>query len=79
LTVNGVTDPTHSGSGSNTELMWGYYVGANVSWHINERWDLNAGVQFQDLGTLSQTVGNRQVELDMSEVVYLTVGISYKF
>ena len=79
LRVNGIADSLRSGSGGDTELMWGYYVGANVSWHINKRWDLNAGVQFQDLGTLQQNVGNRQVELDMSEVIYLTVGVAYKF
>lgn len=78
-TVNGVTDPTYSGSGKGCDVLWGYYIGANISWHLNKRWDVNGGVQFQDVGKYSQNLGSRAVKLDMSESVFVTVGVSYKF
>jgi hypothetical protein len=74
-----VNDPTHSGSGSDSDLLWGYYVGANVSWHLSKRWDANVGVQFQDLGTYRQDLGSRQAQIDLGQAVYVTVGLSYKF
>jgi len=79
VTVGGVTDSPLSGQGDDRDLLWGYYVGLNLSWHLNQRWDLNGGVQFQDVGVYSSNVGNRSVELDMSESIYITVGLSYKF
>jgi hypothetical protein len=78
LTVNGATS-AFSGSGSGTDVMLGYYVGANASYHLSKRWDLNAGVDFQDVGTYEKNIGARQVELDMSQAVFITVGVSYKF
>lgn len=79
LTVNGVTDPTHSGRGSSTDVMFGWYVGANILYHINRRWDANAGVQYQDIGIYHQTAGARQAELDLSGSLYLTIGVSRRF
>ena len=79
LTVNGVTDSPHSGSGNNDEVLVGYYVGANVAWHLSRRLDLTGGVQFQDVGTYSMALGSRQVELDLSESVFVTVGLNFKF
>lgn len=70
---------THSGSGSATDVLWGYYVGANVSWHLSKRWDVNGGVQFQDVGNYRENLGSRQVELDMSKSIFVTLGVSFKF
>lgn len=75
----GAADPARSGSGGGCDVLWGYYVGLNLSWHISKRWDLNAGVQFQDVGIYNQNVGSRAVELDMSQALFVTVGVSYKF
>lgn len=79
VTVNGVTDPTHSGSDSDSDVMWGWYVGANVTYHIHRRWDLNAGVQYQDVGTFDLDAGARRAELDLSKSLFVTVGVSCRF
>ena len=79
LTVGGITDPTRSGSGSGSDLLWGYYLGANFSWQLSRRWDLNAGVQYQNLGVYHQNVGDRVAELDLSQGIYFTVGLGYSF
>ena len=80
LTVNNLdSDLTLSGHGKDSEMLLGYYVGANVAWHLNKRWDVTAGVQYQDVGTYSKPVGNRQVELDLGQSVFVSVGLSFKF
>ena len=79
LTVGGITDPTHSASGRGSDLLVGYYFGANFSWQLSRRWDLNAGVQYQDLGVYHQDVGDRVAELDLSQGIYFTIGLSYNF
>ena len=79
LTVGGVTDPAHSGSGSGSDLLVGYYFGANLSWQLSRRWDLNAGAQYQNLGKYRQGVGERDAELDLSNGIYFIVGLSYSF
>jgi len=80
LTVgNNAPDPTTSGSGSGTSVLWGYYVGLDANYHFNERWSAKVGAQFQDLGTYRQNVGSRVAELDLSQSVFVQLGISYSF
>ncbi|MCX6894912.1 MAG: hypothetical protein NTZ16_05300 [Verrucomicrobia bacterium] len=78
-TINGVTDPAQAGAGHGCDVLWGYYVGVNLAWHVSERWDLNVGVQYQDLGVYRQSAGSRTAEIDMSDAIYITAGVSYKF
>lgn len=79
LTVDGIADAPQSGSGSNFDVLWGWYVGANFTWQLSKRWDFAAGVQYQDLGVYRQTVGTREAELDLSGGIYFTVGVGYHF
>lgn len=67
------------GRGSDCDVLWGWYVGANISYDINERWSAVAGVQFQDLGRYSHDFGGRTVELDLSKSIFITMGASYRF
>ena len=68
-----------SGSGSDTQVLWGYYIGADAIYQFNDHWGLDAGVQFQDLGTYSHDFGGRTAQLDLSQSVYLQLGVSYSF
>jgi hypothetical protein len=70
---------TSQGGGSDTELLWGYYVGLQAAYQINDRWGVEAGVQFQDLGLYDHNFGGRAVELDLSKSIFLHAGISYSF
>ena len=78
LNVSGTVN-SYSGSGSGTDVLWGYYLGADFAYHLTKRWDLTAGLRFQDVGTYNQNVGSRNVQLDMSDSMYITVGVSYRF
>ena len=70
---------TKQGGGSDMELLWGYYVGLQAAYQFNNRWGLEAGVQFQDLGLYDHNFGGRSVELDLSKSIFLHAGISYSF
>jgi hypothetical protein len=48
-------------------------------YQINERWGVDVGVQFQDLGTYSHDFGGRTAELDLSSSMFIQAGISYSF
>ncbi len=50
---------SRTGGGDNTELLWGYYVNLQAAYQFNDRWGLEAGVQFQDLGVYDHNFGGR--------------------
>jgi hypothetical protein len=77
--VNGAAGARLSGSGSGSTLMVGWYAGANLAWQISEKWSAIAGVQFQDVGTYNHSFGGRDVELNLSSSIFVTLGIGYSF
>jgi hypothetical protein len=70
---------TNSGGGDTTDTLWGYYASLDATWQMNRRWALEGAVQFQDLGKFNHTFEGRQVELDLSNSLFLLLGISYSF
>ena len=80
LTVPGsVQTISLNGGGSDTQLLWGYYVGLQANYQFNNRWGLEAGVQFQDLGVYDHNFGGTKVELDLSKSVFIHAGVSFSF
>ncbi len=77
--IGGGTLPPDVGSGSDNELLWGFYVAANVNWRLSERWSAVGSFQYQNLGTYEHTFGTRKAELDLSQSLFVTVGLSYNF
>ena len=69
----------NSGSGHDNELLLGGYVGANVSWRFSEHWSAVGGAQYQNLGTYNHTFGSQRVQLDLSNSVFLMLGLGYSF
>ena len=70
---------TASGGGSDTSLLWGYYLGLNAAYQFTERWSVEAGVQYQNLGTYNHNFGGREAELDLSKSLFIHAGIGYSF
>jgi hypothetical protein len=68
-----------SGQSERLTVLWGGYVSVNAAWQLSEHWNVEGGVQFQDLGKYSQKLGLRKVELDLSHSVFILVGIGYTF
>lgn len=78
-TDNGYWTGQASASGSRRGLAYGYYVGADVSYSMNEHWSVIAGCKFQGLGTYSRKVGQGELQLDLSQSVFVSLGVSCSF
>ncbi|MSU57438.1 MAG: hypothetical protein EXS35_04535 [Pedosphaera sp.] len=79
ITLPGPTSLPSAGRGRDHDLLWGWYVSANLSWDFNDRWSAVVGVQFQDLGKYRHDFGGRTAELDLSESIFVTIGLSRRF
>lgn len=75
----GAGSVSRTGGGSDTGLLWGGYLGLQAQYQFNDRWGVEAGVQWQDLGVYDHNFGGRSAELDLSKSVFLHAGISFSF
>jgi len=79
VTVSGAASASSSGNGRHNDLLWGGYLAANVSWDVKDRWSVVGGVQYQNLGVYRHTFGTRQAEVDLSNSIFVTIGLSRRF
>jgi len=71
--------PSASGSGSQQDVMVGWYVGGNISYKLANDWGVFAGAQYQDVGHYSQTVKGETAVLSLDQSIFVVVGASYSF
>jgi hypothetical protein len=67
------------GSGHDLNLLFGGYLSAKLAWQLSQRWNVEGGVQYQNLGRYEHSLGGRAVELDLSRSMFVTFGAGYKF
>jgi hypothetical protein len=79
LTVPGSGTTTGAGSGSHFDVLWGGYISLDAQYEFNDRWGIEGGVQFEDLGKYRHSFNGREADLDLSRSVFVQVGISYSF
>ena len=79
VSIAGRRSPAVAGAGHNTQVLWGFYLGANAAYQFSERWSAILGVQFQDVGTYSHSFGGRQVDADLGHSVFVTAGVGWNF
>lgn len=60
-------------------LLWGGYLGANVVWDFDKDWSLVGGVQYQNFGKYERAFAGRAVEVDLSNSLFITLGLAWKF
>jgi long-subunit fatty acid transport protein len=70
---------TVAGSGDDFNALWGGYVAATLIYQVNDRWSLAAGVQYQALQSYEHSFGGRNVEINLRNTFYLTIGAGYSF
>lgn len=68
-----------SGHGDDLGILWGGYARGAVVYQLNDHWGVEADAQFQDIGTYSHNFAGRTAALDLSQSVFLQVGVSYSF
>jgi len=70
---------TISGNGDDSEVLWGGYLSATMTWYLSERLSLVGGAQFQSFGDYEHNFAGRRVVVDLSNTWFVTAGLSYKF
>jgi hypothetical protein len=68
-----------AGSGDDFHTLLGGYVAGTLTYQVNERWSLAAGVQYQALQRYEHSFAGRGVEIDLRNSIYLTIGVGYSF
>jgi hypothetical protein len=68
-------------SGSSHFDSWhtGVYLKGAVALSLGRQWQCQAGVQWQDTGSMSSQTGKYETTLDLSSTTIITVGIGYSF
>jgi hypothetical protein len=78
LTV-GTTRYPFAGGGSDNKWRVGYYLAANAEYQFTEDWSVVGGAQYQSLANYDQAISGRRVEIDLSNSIFVTLGLSYRF
>ncbi|HKQ40381.1 MAG TPA: hypothetical protein VJ063_20070, partial [Verrucomicrobiae bacterium] len=67
------------GSDSQTDLLPGGYVGANISYQVAPSTRIFAGAEYQAVGDFTQDAGGRRARLDLGNSVFVRAGVSFSF
>jgi hypothetical protein len=68
-----------SGGGSDSDVLVGAYISGEAAYQIGQAWEVFGNVQFQYLDKYSHTENNRTAVLDMTQSLFVSVGVSYSF
>ena len=68
-----------SGGGSDSDVLFGFYLGASIAYDLGKNWSVIGGVQYQYFGDYENDFSGRTVEVDFSGSLFVTVGISKSF
>ena len=77
--VPGGEIPPQSGRDGGSDLLPGMYLAASLLYHVSDSVALSAGLQYQNVGTFTQSAGDKQVKLDLGTSVFLTAGLVFAF
>ncbi len=82
--TDNVTQPgggfsTLSGSGSDSRLLYGGYLGGLITVQISEHWSAGAGAQYQNLGNYQTSASGRTVEVNFTKGIYAVLSVGYSF
>jgi hypothetical protein len=75
----GMASLVNSGSGSHGDFLAGGYVEGDLSLKLSRSVDLFTGVQYTKIGQAFNTQGNKQAQIDFSNSLFVTLGVSYRF
>lgn len=70
---------SESGRADKAEFAAGGYVEIGLLYQITDSWSVSSFVGYQRLENISLTAGNRAAELDLKDILSVTVGVGYSF
>jgi hypothetical protein len=69
----------NKGRFGSTDVLFGGYVNAMVTYHAIKNGDFYLGAQFMPLGRSTFSGGGRQARLDLNGAIYVSAGINWPF
>ncbi|HET7624901.1 MAG TPA: hypothetical protein VFM25_06505 [Verrucomicrobiae bacterium] len=78
LNVGG-TVTHHKGEINQTDVVFGGYVNATVTYHAVANGDFYLSAEYMPMGSSTFSGGGRQAKLDLSGAVYVSAGINWPF
>lgn len=77
-TIGGATRQT--GSGGNTEVLFGGYASASIRYAINERWGVFVSGQYMGLADCyTASARGQEIQLDFTKTIFVSAGVSFSF
>ncbi len=76
---SGINGITATGSGSHQDLQVGAYAAGNLVYQLGQSWEVFGGVQFQDVGKYSHKENGRKAVLDLSQSLFVVLGVNVSF
>lgn len=70
---------SNKGQVDGTDVVYGGYVNAVLTYHVEKNGDLYLGVQYMSLGDATISGGGREGRLNLDGQVYITAGINWSF
>jgi hypothetical protein len=71
--------PPNTGRVDGTDVVYGGYVNAMLTYHVEKNGDLYVGVQYMPMGSASISGGGREARLNLDGQIYITAGINWPF
>jgi hypothetical protein len=79
-TVNTIdSSRNNQGQIDGTDVVYGGYVNAMLTYHVEKNGDLYLGAQYMPLGRATISGDGREAQLNLAGQVYITAGINWTF
>ena len=78
-TVPGAGTYSGGGAGTESDVLFGGYISAGCLVRFSERVNLLIALQYQTVGTFTQDVGDKRLELDLGNSLFLSAGVGFEF
>jgi len=75
----GGTSKRQTGSGSESDVLWGGFAAATIRYAINDRWSAFVGGQYLGLTDYHAKAGGQEIELTLGRTALFTLGVGYTF
>jgi hypothetical protein len=75
----GASTTSVTGKVDGTDVVYGGYVNAVLTYHVEKNGDLFLGAQYMPLGSATISGGGREAQLNLRGQVYVTAGVNWTF
>jgi opacity protein-like surface antigen len=79
ITGLGMETTTQSGRDTTTDWMFGPYGEIKLDYQVTPHVSLFTSAQYHDLGSFSQSAGQKEAKLDMGGSLFVTAGVGFTF